>query len=271
MIGNPVLRRELLRGRIRQPRLTIIAIGSVAAMVLAFVYFQVISSLLADPNPVVGRDAWRNVIWIQFALVCLVAPSITANAIAQEKEQQTWEMLLFTRLMPGEIIFGKLVARMAYVTGLLLLGLPIAIFCAIHADRDGANSSAFISLGQFCGTYLTMFICGLFFATFGLFMSWLLSRTLYAIISSYTFVIFGLIIITFFIAGFLSSLTNDVTFLTHCPLMWFNPVLIIIEAANPQQHLDTVFLIYGMIGYVLLSAIMIWRMIAGFRRFAYEP
>jgi ABC-type transport system involved in multi-copper enzyme maturation permease subunit len=271
MINNPVLRRELLRGRLRQPKATLVAVGGVVLIVLALLYFNIITSLLGDSNPVTARDAWRNVVWVQFALVCLVAPSITANAIAQEKEQQTWEMLVFTRLMPAEIIFGKLLARLAYVVGLLLLGLPIAIFCALHADRDGANSSAYISLGQFLGTYLTMFICGLFFATFGLFMSWLLNRTLYAIISSYTFVIFGLIIITFIIAGFLSSLTNDSTFLTHCPLMWFNPVLIIFEAANPQEHRDTVFLIYGMIGYLLLSALMIWRMISGFRRFAYEP
>jgi ABC-type transport system involved in multi-copper enzyme maturation permease subunit len=271
MMRNPVLRRELLRGRLRQPKSTLIGVGTVVVRALGWVYFQIIISLLGNTNPVEARQTWCNVIYVQFALICLVAPSITANAIAQEKEQQTWEMLLFTRLLPGEIIFGKLIGRMAYIVGLLALGLPIALFCALHADRDGANSAAYITAGQFLGTYLTMLLCGLFYATFGLFMSWLLNRTLYAIISSYTFVVFGLIVITAFVAAILSNLTNDPNVFNHCPLMWFNPVLIIYEVTTPQQHLDTVFLIYGLIGYVLLSALMIWRMISGFRRFAYEP
>jgi ABC-type transport system involved in multi-copper enzyme maturation permease subunit len=271
MIGNPVLRRELMRGRLRQPRATLIGIALAIFALLGWIYYEAITSLLSDPSPTVGHDAWRLVVSIQFALLCLLAPSATANAIAQEKEQQTWEMLLFTRLMPGEIILGKLLARMAFLSLVIALGLPIALFAAMRADSNGITSEAYVSAGRFVGTYITMFMCTLLFATFGLFMSWLLNRTLYAILSSYTFVVGGLVLGTTMVAALLSMLTNDGNFFSRCPLMWFNPIQMMSEAIAPGQHLDTIFLIYGLIGYGVVSALMIWRMIAGFRRFAYEP
>jgi ABC-type transport system involved in multi-copper enzyme maturation permease subunit len=270
MIGNPVLRKELMRGRIRQPKATLVGLGLAVLVILGGAYYQVIVSLLSDPTPSAGRDAWRTVVWIQFVLIGLLAPVATANAIAQEKEQQTWEMLLFTRLMPGEIILGKLLARMAFLTLVVLLGLPISLFAAFQANRGGVLGSEAVSVGQFVGVYFTMLMCALFFATFGLFMSWLLNRTLYAILSSYTFVVGGLVIGTTMVAGLLSMLTNDGNFFQRCPLMWFNPINMFYNAVTPQQHLDTVFLVYGLIGYGLFTALMIWRMIAGFRRFAYE-
>jgi ABC-type transport system involved in multi-copper enzyme maturation permease subunit len=266
LINNPVLRKELMRGRIRQPKATLLAIAAAILALLGWFYFELVQNLLVNADASAGRDLWGKVIWIQFALVCLVAPSIAANAIAQEKEQQTWEMLLFTRLMPGEIILGKLLARMVFLSGIFLLGLPAAVICALHADRGGVGSDAYISAGQFAGAYVTLILCGLFFATFGLFMSWLLNRTLYAIIASYTFVVFGLILVTTIVGFLLSMLTSDLSFFNRCPLMWFNPFQLITWVTNPQQHLDTVYLIYGLVGYGLLSALMIWRMIAGFRR-----
>jgi ABC-type transport system involved in multi-copper enzyme maturation permease subunit len=266
MINNPVLRKELMRGRLRQPKSTLLGIGAAILALLGWIYFETIQFLLSNSDASSGHDLWNKVIWAQFVLVCLVAPSVTANAIAQEKEQQTWEMLVFTRLMPGEIILGKLLARMAFLCIVFLLGLPAAILSALHAARGGVGSDAYISTGQFVGAYLTLFLCGLQFATFGLFMSWLLNRTLYAIIASYTFVVFGLILVTAMVGLLLSMLTSDVGFFSRCPLMWFNPVQLVQWVTSPQQHLDTVYLIYGLIGYGLLSALMIWRMITGFRR-----
>ncbi len=270
MIGNPVLYKELLlRARMRQPTPTRLGIGIAIVILLGWIYYEAVTTLLSDPNPSSARSMWSVVMWVQFLLVGLIAPALTANAIAQEKEQQTWEMLLFTRLRADEIIFGKLFARMAVIVFLMLLALPISLFCVLHANINGSSSDAFITPGLFASTYVTTLLTGLFFATFGLFMSWMLNRTLYALITSYTFVIGGLTIFTALVTLILSYVVSDNDFFYRCPLIWLNPIQLFLEASShtalgyPQTGL---YLIFGLTGYAVLTALMLWRMIAGFRR-----
>lgn len=274
MIANPVLHKELLlRFRFRQAKPALLGIALAVLIVLAWLHYWLFRWLLADPAATTGQTAWQIVVSVQFILLCLVAPSITANCITQEKEQQTWEMLIFTRLMPSEIIIGKLIARMVALTALLSLFLPVSLFCWAHSNFTGTSPSTTVTASQFCITYLVLLICGLFFATFGLFASYMLKRTLYAIMASYTFVIGGLCIATALITGALSSLFQDYRFWEKCPLMWFNPVQIIAETLTlnqPNSSNDPLYLVFGLVGYLLLTLLMLWRMIAGFRRFAYE-
>src|SRR5207244_484503 len=125
--------------------------------------------------------------------------------------------------------------------------------------------------GQLLGTYAVMLISAFLFATFGLYMSWLLKRTLYALMLSYTFVMGGLLLATAMITGALATLFTDPQFFERCPLMWINPAFMMGLAANPDSFPNArLFLIYGLLCYVVLSLLMLWRMIVGFRRFAYQ-
>jgi ABC-type transport system involved in multi-copper enzyme maturation permease subunit len=62
---------------------------------------------------------------VQYLVVVLLTPGITAGAVAEEKERRTLEHLLATDLHNHEIIFGKLAARLAYLALILLTGLPV--------------------------------------------------------------------------------------------------------------------------------------------------
>jgi len=272
MIANPVLHKELLmRLRFgRQPTAQRVGICIAIVLLLGFVYFKVFEIFSHHPSADDGRSLWAWVMCLQYTFIVLLSPIAATNAITQEREQKTWEMLIFTRLTPGEIIIGKLLARLITVLFVILVGLPIALFAAFFADTSGPSSSSYIPPLQFCSVYLTQFLTGLFFVTFGLFMSCILKRTLYAVMASYTFVIAGLIIGTLFITTILSSLIGTYEFLTKCPLMWLNPIQLIKEAISPDTHLDSVYLMCGLTGYALLTLLMLWRMIAGFRRFSYE-
>lgn len=272
MISNPVLRKELLiRMRFgRMPNIQRVGVLIAIAVLLSWIYFQIFNSLRNDPHPSSGHGAWVFILALQYAFICLLSPVAAANAITQEREQMTWEMLIFTQLRPSEIIVGKLLSRMLTILIILILGLPAALFALFYADIGGPGTTDYITLLQFAGAYVTQFIVGLFFATFGLFMSWLLKRTLYAIMAAYTFVVAGLIIGTILVTFILSSLVGDYNFFTNCPLMWFNPIMMMIEALTPSRSIDSLNLIYGLTGYATLTALMLWRMIAGFRRFAFE-
>ncbi len=62
---------------------------------------------------------------VQFGLAVLLTPAYVAGAITEEKERKTLEFLLATDLDNREIVLGKLVARLGYLTLLLLAGLPV--------------------------------------------------------------------------------------------------------------------------------------------------
>src|SRR5207248_8522605 len=131
--------------------------------------------------------------------------------------QQTWEMVVLTRLHPSDIILRKLLARMATILLIMLLFLPLMLFCWARADVGGPLSSFYISGSEVGAVYLVTLLSALFFATFGLFASWLLKRTLYAIMASYTFVIGGLCIGTTLVTAALSTLLSDGRFIEKCP------------------------------------------------------
>src|SRR5438045_1926803 len=63
--------------------------------------------------------------YAQLALVALLAPIFTAGAITQEKDSQTYDILLSTPLTNGQIVLGSLLSRLFFVVTLLISGLPI--------------------------------------------------------------------------------------------------------------------------------------------------
>ncbi len=272
IFDNPVLRKELfMRLRLRQSTQVRSGILLAILLLMGTFYYFVVKFLLGENNAEIGATTWKAIIGLQFTLLCLITPAVTANAITQEKEQQTWEMLLYTSLTAGEIILGKLAARIALLCLLLVLFFPISLFAWLHSLILAPNAAGAVSVGQFAATYLVMLLSILFFATSGLFLSFYLKRTLYAIMGAYTFVIgflmIGTALVTFILAGLF---TNERVF-DNCPLMWINPVMMMSEVLNPDGLPNAkMFLVFGMLSYLLLSLLMLWRMIYGFRRFAME-
>ena len=271
MISNPILHKELfMRLRLRQmPLAAKIGIGIVVFSALALFYGVLGKALIDNPTPDAGHTAWGWCIALQYVLVCLIAPVVTANCITQEKEQQTWEMLIFTRLKPGEIILGKLVARLAIVFLVLALFLPMTIFCWVHSAEMDMLTAGTSRLAEFVMSYAVIVISAIFFATFGLFMSWQLKKTLFAIMLSYTFVIGFLLIGTTLIYAALQSRFSDSSFLVKCPLMWINPVYLLYYAAAPDNSANsTPFVIYGLLCYIVGTLVLLWRMVLGFYHFS---
>lgn len=266
MIENPVLRKELLmRLKIRQmPMATVIGIASITLLLLGIIYYYVIVKwIFSDTSQSSGYDAWMLVVGIQAGIIFLIGPSIAANSITQEKEQQTWEMLIFTRLRPSEIIFGKLISRLSTFAIMLALFFPIEFFSWIKAPGHISGTMFFL-------TYLTMVVCAVFYASFGLFMSWMLKRTIYAIMCSYTFVVGGLIITTSLVSVLLSMIVTELP-VEKSPFIWINPIVMMYRAINPRETANSIqLLMFGLVIYVVLTAIVLWRMIDGFRRFAYD-
>src|SRR6201995_397941 len=72
-----------------------------------------------------SKDTFRMMSYLQLMLVALLAPIFTAGAITQEKDSQTYDILLATPLTNGQILLGSLLSRSFFIIALLVSGIPI--------------------------------------------------------------------------------------------------------------------------------------------------
>ena len=73
----------------------------------------------------VGRDLYEWMLGIMVLLVCFLVPGLTAGAIAGERERQTLLPLQITLLRPRQILWGKVMASLAYLTLMAVAAMPI--------------------------------------------------------------------------------------------------------------------------------------------------
>ena len=98
-------------------------------LLIFLVIFTLISGDIAggdlDKLSRASTEIFVSLSYLQLALVALLAPIFTAGAITQEKDSQTYDILLATPLTNGQIVLGTLLSRLFFVFALLLSGVPI--------------------------------------------------------------------------------------------------------------------------------------------------
>src|SRR3954469_22267274 len=127
--ANPILLRVVETGGKRKRDL-FIRCGYLGLLVLLVVFSLVTSSTsiagasLSDLTKT-SSSIFAKMSFLQLGLVALLAPIFTAGAITQEKDSQTYDILLATPLTNGQIVLGSLMSRLFFVIALLISGIPI--------------------------------------------------------------------------------------------------------------------------------------------------
>ncbi len=113
---------------------------------------------------------------IEFGLVLFVVPAFTASAISGEREKQTLEILLTTKLKPSQIIFGKLLSSISSTLLLIFSSLPIL---AIVFSVGGIRMFDLLQLMLFC------VITAIFVGSIGIFFSTCFKKTVPSTVFTY--------------------------------------------------------------------------------------
>ena len=144
MLRGPVFARELLTTARRRRYYAIRSLyGLVLLAILAGNYGDVgEGNLPADPGAIrlnLGRftEAMvRSLAVAQVAVVLVMTPALVAGAIADEKQRKTLHYLLTSHLTGGEIVLGKLAARLLLVGVLLAIGPPVIALLSLFGGVD---------------------------------------------------------------------------------------------------------------------------------------
>lgn len=126
-IDNPVLNRELveyLRGR--------------GAFLLQAIFIAILSAVVLVAWPVevdvglrseVSKGIYDTFAVGQIVLLALIAPILSAPAIASERERRSLDLLMTSPLRPEDIVLGKLLSAIVYLVLLAISSLPLFTVC----------------------------------------------------------------------------------------------------------------------------------------------
>src|SRR5688500_12657680 len=126
--ANPILLRVVESGGKRKRDLFIRCayLGFLLGVVIWLLLFSagsLSSASLAELSKT-SSNIFYTMSYVQLGLVTLLAPIFTAGAITQEKDSQTYDILLSTPLTNGQIVLGSLLSRLFFVVALLVSGIP---------------------------------------------------------------------------------------------------------------------------------------------------
>lgn len=127
----PLLAKELIEQAARKRTYVIrVAYASLLFFVGCLFFFNELQAAATSPLAVLGRgkEMFATLVFTQFAGVYLFMPAITCGVLTQEKERDSLQLLLITRLGPWTILFEKLLGRLVPMLGFLMLSLPLLGF-----------------------------------------------------------------------------------------------------------------------------------------------
>lgn len=137
VVANPILVR-VVHGQSRRTRHLWLRIGYLSVlflvMLVAVVGLGTKSGSGSSLNELAKtyNGVFQTVSFVQLGLMCFLAPVFTAAAITQERDAQTFNILLTTPMSNAQIVLGSLCSRLYFVIMLLLAGVPIFCITMLH-------------------------------------------------------------------------------------------------------------------------------------------
>lgn len=175
LLQNSLAGKEL-RTRMRGWRSTAVLtayMAILAAIAIGFLIKQ--AGPTTDQSSQIGLQLFQALSFFQLLLILFITPAATAGAISGERQRQTWDLLLVTRLSSLGIVWGKLVASVAFGVLLVLASLPLFSLVFLFGG---------VAPDDILHTYLVFFTTILLVGVASLFISALTRRLAVAMIVS---------------------------------------------------------------------------------------
>ena len=250
---NPVLIKEV-RGRLRARRQSkwgrYTAFIVVGVIVLLMYFFGTRAILSGEGGSSAAEGMYQFfTIGVEMTLILFLVPPLASGSITQEREQQTWNALLLSRLSAREIVWGKYLAALLPTLLILSIFAPLALLAAVVGNVS-FFSYVLSNLLLLCTTFFLTALC--------LFWSWAYRRTYVATSASFasvafltvgTLLLYGLSAVAR--AGRSSDRIEDFV------LMWLNPYFPLSQVLGDGAKNYTAAWFY--IGFcVIVSAVLLF-------------
>ena len=209
-----------LRLRLRRERTIWVLISYLLVMtLLGFLFISRNNPSNGYTVSTLGYGLYTLLVFVQLSLIMFITPAFTTTSINGEKERQTFDLLLCSRLSAFELVAGKLVAGLA--NAFLLIAASIPLFSLVFFFGG-------VGPAQVLQTTLVFIDTAIVVGTFGLFCSTLLKRPPVSTAIAYMFCIMW--VITPWLLSFLLQLNVPFNNNAQATLIFIgNPILAMIS------------------------------------------
>lgn len=187
-MNNPILSFAAIRRMrsVRTPLLLTLYSLLLAGVAYAAVFGRLLDGVITLLDMRSGMQAYAYIVMLQFGLLVLVAPAMTAGSISGERERQTLDLLMVTNTGRVRLAAGKLLESFGFLALLVLCSLPVLSMVLI---TGGATFLQVLTSVAF------LLLTALAALSVGLFCSTLFKRTVTATVVSYL-AVFGIGLVT---------------------------------------------------------------------------
>jgi len=234
---NPVFRRET-RTTLRSWRIF-------AAMVIYTGVLALAAGVTLHINTTVTYDYSFNpqsmimlfivLLSFQNLIVAIIVPSLTAGAISGERERQTLDLMLLTKMSPLSIVVGKLMSSMLTILLIIIASLPVFSVVFYYGGVSLLNL-----FGMTAFTLLFAAMTG----SISIFFSTITKKTIVSTVWTYIVLMaitLGNLIVTMVSTLFLSEVFNSYSGSIFLRLSFaFNPALAFIDLVDTQYNIGFV-------------------------------
>lgn len=241
---NPVLRNES-KLTVRTPRFTILLCIYISMLTAGVLLFYKSYSEIAYTN---GLDLQSSIMLYfgmaigQAGLLMFIVPALTSTAICSEREKQTLDMLLSSKLTPLQIIIGKLASSSSKVIMLIICTMPMYTVCGLVGG---------VRLSNILEVIMFFIVATIFVGSMGVFVSTYIKTSKVATALTYGLVLF-IFIGTLIIATILFSISAMKTKGTVQPevswIIYLSPLTGFINMLSNQIGMGSQYSIFQMYG-----------------------
>ncbi|NLM34955.1 MAG: ABC transporter permease subunit [Clostridiales bacterium] len=226
---NPVLMKEL-KVKMRSWKAAILIGIYNLVLTLLTIFITKISmdeySFTVSTDVIIGIYTFMAV--MQFGLVTLISPALTAGAISGEREKQTLDILLSTTMKHRSIIVGKLLASLSHMLLLVVSSLPTFSIIFLY----GA-----IGVKELLQLFLFYIVTALTFGSIGIFFSTFFKKSTAANVLSYAVIVFlflGTILISLFYLELVLLPRTNYSYNGTFWLFYLNPAIALVSLLATQ-------------------------------------
>ena len=179
MKQNPVYNREMrVSSRSMKLPLIIFLFNGILFLVTLLNMYSVIMQVKASASIQYSSfmELYEFVTSMEFILLMFIVPAVTASAISGERERQTLDLMLTTRMSAGQIVTGKLLSALSTLFLLILSSFPAVAMVFVYGG---------ITLADILILLLCFAAAALLVGSLGVCCSALASRTTIATVATY--------------------------------------------------------------------------------------
>lgn len=256
-----LLRREL-KGQVRSRRAPATLTVYLALMVVVLMGSLLISGATSDygGSGSSGQTLFVVLAMTQTALILLLGPVFAAGALAGERERQTFDTLVSTRMTATGIVLGKVAAAVVFMMLLVTSSLPLLALAYVYGGVGPGSVFAVYAWDVLLVVWVTALATA---------CSSLVRRTIWAAV-----VIYVAVFLAVFMTGFLEAVLQSVLAARGADepsllFLYLNPFAGIMELAIPGAREEILesgrwgsFALWGGLWHVSVSvlalAVAVW-------------